>query len=104
MDEITIKALEYSIELWTNVAYNGASQTATNDACYMCNIYFDKDCVGCPATAVWGPKCENTPFYDWINYQVKNHKANREKTFKVFDEESKRLAIEILDAIKGFLP
>ena len=96
-----IKLVEESIQKWENVLKGGKDLGASN--CPLCKTFlYGQECKGCPIFSYTGAEgCENTPYYDWISHQNKNH-SNREY-YGIFCKECVQLCekeIEFLEKVK----
>lgn len=102
MEAETLEALEGSIEKWRKIAYeNGPDRGSAN--CPLCDLFNTRHgCSGCPVQGRTAAHyCAHTPYDDWTDYFCQNeHHLDK----RVFDDESKRLAIEEYAFLKSLLP
>ena len=71
MDQETAQALEKSIKHWeenVECAREGRETDIRQSSCALCNLFFHKECVGCPVSEKTGTDtCKLTP-YDKVFY------------------------------------
>jgi hypothetical protein len=64
MDDETLAALKGSIAKWEAIV-DGTGVDDGPDNCPLCEIFYAKECIGCPVALKSGyPGCSNTPYED----------------------------------------
>lgn len=72
MKKETEEALEGSIKKWERIVKSTRALDADN--CPLCDLYYYKDCIGCPVHAKTGVRtCTGTPYAPWLDHQNNEH-------------------------------
>ncbi len=97
-DKETEDALDGSIAKWEAiVAGTGVDDGWTN--CPLCEEFFMNDCRDCPVMERTGKNsCHGSPYEQWVDHCDPEFLSG---SYKVFDDESRRLAQSELDFLRS---
>lgn len=111
MNELTLTALNKSIQKWEDIRFHGGKDISINN-CSLCEMFW-KDgnenhhgamCGRCPVKKVSGRDgCLGTPYNAWVEHQYKKH-DNAWAPYSVQCPTCKSLATKELNFLKSLLP
>jgi len=102
MNTKTLKVLKGSIKKWEKIV-EGTGIDEGTDNCPLCELFYYKDCHGCPVYEKTNcPDCIDTPCGDWNEHIATKHKEKGD--YKVYCPVCKELAQKELDFLKSLLP
>jgi hypothetical protein len=119
MNKITqeqkLEALQKEVDRWQRITHDGVRDGGLHDNA-LCHLYnfmsyyidlesdkFEESCVHCPiAEATSDFHCRAAPYAVWSYYQYR-HPGRAPFDYAVFDDESRRLAQEMLNFLEQLL-
>jgi len=68
-----VNLVEESALKWAEISHGMKSEMGV-EGCYLCEVFYDDDCHGCPvAKEANDIFCDSTPYETWVNHIRREH-------------------------------